>query len=75
MVLDIYLLKNIDMKVLLKSRTALITTLILSLPILLHVYQPSMQLEGLGFILGFIGMTISPILLFGVLILLILSSK
>ena len=63
------------MKFLLKSKTALITTLILSLPILLHVYQPSMRLEGLGFILGFIGMTISPILLFGVLILLILSSK
>ncbi|MBT4119516.1 MAG: hypothetical protein HN666_01015 [Candidatus Peribacter sp.] len=36
----------------------------LSLPILLHVYNPSMQLGGLGLLLGVIGMTISPLILF-----------
>lgn len=45
-----------------------------SLPILLHVYNPSMKLEGLGFLLGAIGYYISPILIFGTLLWLIYKS-
>ena len=41
---------------------------LLSLPILLHVYQPAWQLGGLGLILGTIGMSISPLILFGSLL-------
>lgn len=41
--------------------------LLASLPILLHVYNPSIQLGGLGLLLGVIGMTVSPIILFFVL--------
>jgi Mn2+/Fe2+ NRAMP family transporter len=42
----------------------LIVAVLLSLPILLHVYQPSMRLEALGLLLGVIGMTVSPLILF-----------
>lgn len=45
----------------------LIAAVLLSLPILLHVYNPSMRLEWLGLPLGIIGMTLSPVLLFGAL--------
>jgi Mn2+/Fe2+ NRAMP family transporter len=45
----------------------LIAAVLLSLPVLLHVYQPSMQLGGLGLALGVIGMTVSPVILFGAL--------
>jgi hypothetical protein len=45
----------------------LIAAVLLSLPILLHVYNPSMRLEWLGLLLGIIGMTLSPVLLFGAL--------
>ena len=41
---------------------------VLSLPILLHVYQPAWQLGGLGLALGAIGMTVSPLILFGSLL-------
>ena len=51
---------------------ALIT--LFSLPILLHVYNPSMKLEGLGFLLGAIGYYVSPVLIFGILISLIIKS-
>ena len=40
----------------------------LSLPILLHVYQPAWKLEGWGLILGVIGMSLSPLILFGALL-------
>ena len=50
-----------------KALTYVLITLF-SLPILLHVYNPSMKLEGLGFLLGAIGYYISPILIFGTLI-------
>lgn len=48
-------------------KAALIAVIVLSLPILLHVYQPSMRLEAFGLLLGVIGMTISPLILFGAL--------
>ena len=41
--------------------------MLLSLPILLHVYNPSMRLEWLGLLLGIVGMTVSPLILFGAL--------
>ncbi len=47
---------------------SLILLVLFSLPVLLHVYNPSMQLGGLGLLLGVIGMTISPLLIFGVLL-------
>lgn len=63
------------MKSLLKSRPLLISAFILSLPILLHVYNPSMTLGPfIGISLGVIGMTISPLILFGILIYLIILS-
>ena len=61
---------------LLKSRKILILAFILSLPILLHVYNPSMTLGPfLGILLGVIGWTISPLILFGILIYLIIKSQ
>ena len=64
------------MKSLLKSRKILILAFILSLPILLHVYNPSMTLGPfLGILLGVIGWTISPLILFGILIYLIIKSQ
>jgi len=59
---------------LLKSRPFLLMALVLSLPILLHVYNPSMKLGGMGLLLGIIGMTISPLILFGILIYLIIKA-
>lgn len=59
---------------LLSSTPFLITAFILSLPILLFIYQPSMQLGGFGLLLGMIGMTISPIIIFGILLTLIFKS-
>jgi len=50
------------------KRILLVLLVLLSLPILLPVYNPSLQLEGLGVILGGIAMTISPLLLFGSLL-------
>jgi len=46
-------------------KALLIAAILLSLPILLHVYQPSMRLEWFGLLLGIIGMTVSPAILFG----------
>lgn len=48
-------------------KAALIVAIVLSLPILLHVYQPSMRLEAFGLLLGITGMTVSPLILFGAL--------
>ena len=49
-------------------KLGLLSLIILSLPILLHVYQPAWQLGGWGLILGTIGMTLSPLILFGALL-------
>ena len=48
-------------------RVVLIAAVMLSLPLLLHVYQPSMRLEAFGLLLGVIGLTVSPLILFGAL--------
>ncbi len=48
-------------------KVLLIAAVVLSLPILLHVYQPSLRLEAFGLLLGIIGMTLSPLILFGAL--------
>ena len=53
------------------KRILLVLLVLLSLPILLPVYNPSLQLEGLGFILGGIAMTLSPVVLFGSLLYLV----
>jgi hypothetical protein len=49
-------------------RIVLIVLAVLSLPILLHVYQPAWKLEGWGLMLGMLGMTLSPLILFGSLL-------
>lgn len=48
----------------LTKRVLALALILLSLPILLFVYQPSMQLGGFGILLGFLGMTVSPLILF-----------
>ena len=49
------------------KRVILVLLVLLSLPVLLHIYQPALSL-GVGiFALGWIGQKISPIILFGVL--------
>ena len=58
------------MNVLLK-RMLLVLLVLLSLPIALPIYNPSLQLEGLGFLLGGIALTISPVVLFGSLLYLV----
>jgi hypothetical protein len=64
------------MKSIFESKPKLIVAFILSLPILLHVYNPSMTLGPLfGFLLGYIGWTISPLILFGTLLYLIVNAK
>ncbi len=50
-----------------KKKLALIILVLLCLPALLFIYNPSIQLGGFGLLLGVIGMTLSPVLLFGVL--------
>lgn len=40
-----------------------IALVVLVLPVLLHVFNPSMELGGLGLLLGAIGMTLSPLLI------------
>lgn len=59
------------------NKNALIYILItlFSLPILLHVFNPSLKLEGLGFLLGVIDYYVSPILIFGTLFWLIYKSQ
>ncbi|HUS96380.1 MAG TPA: hypothetical protein VMX97_06555 [Hyphomicrobiaceae bacterium] len=48
-------------------KASIILAVLLSLPALLFIYQPSMKLGGVGLLLGIIGMTISPLILFGAL--------
>jgi hypothetical protein len=52
-------------------KIGLVLLLLLSLPILLFVYQPSVQLGPAAYILGTIGRTLSPLILFGSLALFI----
>ena len=47
------------------KRMLLVLLVLLSLPIVLPVYNPSLRLEGWGFLLGGIAVTISPLVLFG----------
>ena len=58
----------------LKSKAGIITIILLSLPILLHVYNPSMKLGGFGLLLGGIGYFVSPIVIFGTLFYLLYQS-
>lgn len=59
-------MKNIHL-----SRRLVVGLFILTLPILLFVYNPSLRLGGFGLLLGVIGMTISPAILIGVFVYLI----
>ena len=55
-------------------RKLIITILVvLSLPIYLLIYNPSMQLGGLGLILGGIGTVISPLTILALLVYIILQ--
>lgn len=47
------------------KRVSLIAVLLLSLPVLLFVYQPSIQLGAFGLLLGVLGKTLSPVVIFG----------
>jgi hypothetical protein len=53
------------------KRIFLVLLVLLSLPIVLLVYNPSLLLGGLGLVLGGIAMTISPLVLFGSLLYLV----
>ena len=64
----LYFKITLDNSLLNMKNLSLILLVLLSLPILLHVYNPSMQLGGFGLLLGVIGMTLSPLILFGVLL-------
>lgn len=48
-------------------KAILISAVVLSLPALLFIYQPSMKLGGFGLLLGVIGMTLSPLILYAAL--------
>lgn len=41
---------------------------LLALPVFLFVYQPSWQLGGFGLLLGGLGMTVSPLIVLGALV-------
>jgi hypothetical protein len=49
------------------KRVILVLLVLLSLPALLHLYQPPFQLGAALFALGWVGQKISPIILFGAL--------
>ncbi len=48
-------------------KAILISAVVLSLPALLFIYQASMKLGGFGLLLGVIGMTLSPLILYAAL--------
>lgn len=50
-----------------KKRRNIIIVIIAGLPILLSVYNPSLDLGVVGLVLGFWGMFISPMVIFGFL--------
>jgi len=62
-------------KSLLDSRPFLVVALLFSLPVLLFIYQPTLQLGAFGMLLGVIGMTLSPLFIFGILLALILRAS
>ena len=47
-----------------KQQIIALVVFIAGLPMLLHVFNPSMTLGGIGLILGYWGMTISPAAMF-----------
>ena len=49
------------------KRYLIVAMVVLCLPVLLHIYQPGWQLGGLGLMLGAIGYTLSPLILFSAL--------
>ena len=49
------------------KRPLIIAMVLLSLPVLMHIYQPAWQLGGFGLMLGAIGYTLSPLILFSAL--------
>jgi hypothetical protein len=49
------------------KRVVLVLLVLLSVPALLHIYQPPLRLGAALFALGWVGQTISPIILFGAL--------
>lgn len=49
-------------------RAFLALAVLLSAPLLLHVFQPNWQLGGFGLLLGTIGITLSPLILYGCLV-------
>jgi hypothetical protein len=55
------------------KRIVLVLLALLSLPVLLHIYQPAMRLGAGAYALGWIGQKISPIILFGALIYLVVK--
>lgn len=48
-------------------KAMLIAAVVLSLPALLFIYQPSVQFGGVGLYLGITGMTLSPLILYSAL--------
>lgn len=44
-------------------KTLAVVGALLALPVFLFVYQPEWKLGGIGLLLGFIGMTISPLVI------------
>jgi len=55
------------------NKIRILLVIIAGLPILLHVFNPSMELGEVGLILGFWGMFISPVVIFGFLFYLLLK--
>lgn len=55
------------------KKLGLLLLVLFSLPVLLFIYQPSMQLGGLGLFLGFVGMTVSPAILYVVLLMFVVE--
>ncbi len=58
-----------------QTRNTTFLVLIASLPILLPLYNPSMSLGGVGMFLGFWGLYVSPVVLFGYLIFRLLKNR
>ncbi|MCF8239370.1 MAG: hypothetical protein K9I85_14500 [Saprospiraceae bacterium] len=50
-----------------RSKMTSLTIFLAALPILLPLYNPSLELGGMGMLLGFWGLYISPVIIFGYL--------
>jgi hypothetical protein len=55
------------------KKLKILLVIIAGLPILFHVFNPSAELGGIGLFLGFWGMFISPVVIFGFLLYLLLK--